>query len=177
MRDSFLIRILQSGLVAAAASGVVASLASRRRNATAPLNAVAHIYEGGRPAARDGPGHRNTLLGAALHAGASLWWAAFYEGLFGRARRSRAALAGGACVAAAAYVVDYHVVGERFRPGFEKHLGPGGMLAVYAALGAGFALPALRRLRHHQPEDREERRERRPAERDPDRPIAVKARR
>jgi hypothetical protein len=141
------------------------------------MNAVSHIYDGGSVPAHDGPGHRNTLVGSALHAGASVWWAAFYEGLSGRARTPAKAVGGAAFVAAAAYVVDYHVVGKRFRPGFEKHLSPAGMFAVYAALAAGLAMPALRRLRHHQPENREERAEGRPAQRDPDRAVAAEARR
>jgi len=70
---------------------------------------------------------------------ASVWWAAFFE--FGLAvqRRPRR-LSTAAAIAALAYVVDYYLVARRFRPGFEEYLSPRGMLAVYAALAAGFAL-------------------------------------
>jgi hypothetical protein len=139
-------RAIFSGLCAAAASAGAAAACSlfENRHAARPLNAIAHIYDGGEPPARDGPRRRNTAIGLALHTGASLWWALFFEAIFGRqARRStRDALLGGSVIAAAAYAVDYHVVGRRFQPGFEAHLSRGSMLAIYAALAAGFAAAA-----------------------------------
>jgi hypothetical protein len=175
-------RVLAGGAAAAIASALVAAACSRaeNRHAARPLNAVAHIYDGGAPRKEDGPGRRNTLIGLALHAGASVWWAAFYEALFGRAaRRSPSeAVAGGATIAAAAYVVDYHVVGERFRPGFERFLSGRSLFAVYAALAAGLALSAqLSRLRDHQVEDHDERQERRNAKRRPQAVVAPEERR
>ena len=165
---SLLARTLASGAVAAVASAAVAALCSRleNRHAARPLNAVAHIYDGGAPPRVDGPRHRNTFIGLALHAGASMWWAAFFEGLWGRlARRSTpSALVGGAAIAASAYLIDYHVVGPRFRPGFERFLSAPAMFAVYAALAAGLAVASrLGRLGDHQVEDRDERDERRHA--------------
>jgi hypothetical protein len=139
------------------------------------MNAVAHIYDGGEPTRHDGPAHRNALVGFALHAGACVWWAAFFEGIFGRAaRRSTvAAAAGGAAVAAGAYVVDYKVVGRRFQPGFEQFLSGRSMLAVYASIAAAFTLSAaLRRLHHHQVENGNEGDKRRHAERGPDAVVA-----
>jgi hypothetical protein len=68
-----------------------------------------------------------------------------FEALLGhRARQGvrQAAVAGGA-TAATAYVVDYYVVHERFRPGFERYLSGRSMFGVYAALAAGFAVAAL----------------------------------
>jgi hypothetical protein len=162
---SFLARTLASGAAAAVASAAVAALCSRveNRHAARPLNAVAHIYDGGAPPERDGPGHRNTFIGLALHAGASMWWAAFFEGLWGRlARRSTpSALLGGAAIAASAYVR------------FERFLSARSMFAVYAALAAGLALGSrLGRLGDHQVEDRDERDERRHAEARPEDVIA-----
>ncbi len=160
----------------------MAALCSRvaHRHAARPINSVAHIYDGGAPRHENGPSRRNTAVGLALHAGASVWWALFFESLFGaRARQdTRAAINGGAVIAALAYVVDYHVVPRRFRPGFETVLSPAAMLAVYAAVGGGFALGArLHRLYHHQVKDGDERGERRPAEQRPQRAVAMKARR
>jgi hypothetical protein len=127
----------------AIASAAAAALVSRVENghAARPINAIAHIYDGGMPPAHDGPGSRNTLLGFGIHAAASLWWATFFELAFGQmARRGPGrALIAGAAIAALAYVVDYYVVSRRLRPGFEAYLSPRGMFAVYAALGAGFA--------------------------------------
>jgi hypothetical protein len=148
-------RVLATGAVASVASAAAALAASRIENghAARPMNAVTHIVDGGEPPAHDGPNGRNTALGFAIHTGASVWWAVFFEGLFGRyARRGlpNAALSG-AAIAGAAYAVDYFVVGKRFRPGFERYLSGRAMLAVYAALAAGFALssviPARRRAR------------------------------
>jgi hypothetical protein len=118
------------------------------------MNAIAHIYDGGEPPAHDGNGGRNTLLGAGIHTAASVWWAAFYE--LALERRKPVVLTASA-IAAIAYVVDYYVVGKRFRPGFEAYLSPRGMFAVYAALAAGFALSGrngrtLIRQRQHERE-------------------------
>ena len=149
--------ILKAGLRGAAASGATAALASRLLNghAARPMNAIAHIYDGGHPPAHDGNGGRNTLLGAAIHTAASVWWAAFYELALALQRPQRRWRTAGA-LSALAYVVDYHVVNKRFRPGFENYLPPGAMLAVYAALAAGYALSgpgkrgAIVRKRQHQ---------------------------
>lgn len=105
------------------------------------MNAVTHIVDGGEPPSHDGRHRRNTLLGFAIHTAASIWWAVFYEALFGaQARRSLPrALAAGAAVSAVAYVVDYRVVGPRLRPGFEAYLSGRSLFAMYAALAAGFA--------------------------------------
>jgi hypothetical protein len=134
-------RIFVSGLAGAAASAAAAALFSRAENghAARPLNAIAHIYDGGAPSAHDGAAKRNTLLGFAIHTGASVWWAAFYEAGLALQRRPRR-FATAAAIAAIAYVVDYYVVNKRFRPGFEAYLSPRGLAAVYAALAAGYAL-------------------------------------
>ena len=144
------------------------------------MNAIAHITDGGSPPAHDGPSHRNTALGFATHMAASVWWALFFEALFGeRARHSaRDAAAGGTAIAAAAYVVDYHVVSRRFRPGFERYLSRSAMLALYASLAAAFVLSArLSRLHYHQIEDRDKGEERGPAERRPDGVVSPEERR
>ena len=144
-------------MAGAAASAAVAALFSHAENghASRPLNAIAHIYDGGHPPAHNGDGRRNTFVGAALHTAASVWWATFYQGALSsqaRPRRWGTALA----ISALAYVVDYYVVGKRFQPGFERYLSPRGMFAVYAALAAGYALSgrrgALVRKRQHERE-------------------------
>lgn len=178
----FAARVIASGAAAGLASALVAALFSKAENghAARPINAVAHITDGGSPPSRDGPSHRNTAVGFATHMAASAWWAVFFEALFGeRARHvTRDAVAGGTAIAAAAYVVDYHVVSRRFRPGFERYLSRSAMLALYASLAAGFALSArLSRLHHHQVKDRDEGQERRPAERRPASVVSPEKRR
>ena len=171
----FAARVLISGAAASIASALAAALCSRieNRHAARAMNAVAHIYDGGRPPAHDGPGGRNTALGFAIHTGAALWWALFFEGLPARRRNLRSA----AAVSALAYVVDYHVVHRRFRPGFEQHLSGRSLAAIYASLGAGFALAGAlnRRLHHHQEKNRDKGDEGRPSERGPERVVAPEA--
>lgn len=142
---------LIAGTVAALASaGVAAWCAHRQRgHAAGPINAVSHIAWGGSAesqARKDGP---NTVVGWLLHHGASVFWATGFELFFGRAaeRSLRNALLGGATTAATAYVVDYHLVPERFVPGFEARLSNRALFYVYAALGAGLALTARMRAR------------------------------
>jgi hypothetical protein len=151
-------RIFLNGLAGAAASAAAAALFSRVENghAARPLNAIAHIYDGGAPPAHDGAAKRNTLLGLVIHSGASIWWAAFYEAGLALQRQPRR-LASAAAIAALAYVVDYYVVNNRFRPGFEAYLSRRGLATVYAALAAGYALSgrhgrALVGERHHERE-------------------------
>jgi hypothetical protein len=137
--------ILKTGIRGAVASGAAAALASLLQNghAARPMNAIAHIYDGGHPPAHDGNGGRNTLVGAGIHTAASIWWAAFYELALARQLPERRWRTAGA-LSMVAYVVDYYVVNQRFRPGFEKYLSAGAMLAVYAALAAGYAISGNR---------------------------------
>ena len=138
--------IVRTGLVAGLVSGVAAAIFSRRRNrrAAPAMNAVSHIAWGGEPPADVGAGGRNFVVGCALHLGAAMFWAAFFEGLFGReARRKPAtAWAGGSGVAAAAFLTDYLVVPPRLRPGMEAFLPRRDLIGVYGALAVGFALAA-----------------------------------
>ena len=133
---AFFARVVSSGIAASLASAAAGVLCSRfeNRHGTRALNAVAHIYDGGRPPAH-GRGGRNTALGFAIHTAASAWWALFFESLPPRHRNE----AGAAAVAALAYIVDYHVVHRRFRPGFEAHLSQPSLIMTYAALAAGYA--------------------------------------
>lgn len=152
-------RVVAAGVCGAIASALAAVVASRveNRHAARPMNAIAHIYDGGTPPAHDGPNGRNTALGFAIHSAASVWWAVFYEAALAPQRRRRPA-ATAAAIAAAAYVVDYFVVSKRFRPGFEHYLSPRAMLAVYAALAAGFAWSGgYRRARVGERQDERER--------------------
>jgi hypothetical protein len=143
---SLLHDIVRTGLVSGIVSGAAAAVFSRLRNrrAAPAINAVSHIAWGGEPPAEVGAGGRNLIVGRTLHLGAAMFWAAFFEGLFGRdARRDPAAAwAAGGGVATAAFLTDYIVVPRRLRPGMEDFLSRRGLIGVYAALGAGFALAA-----------------------------------
>lgn len=164
---SLLRNLLWSGGTAALLSATAASALSRIENgrADSALDAVSHIAWGGPPPYRPGRQARNLLVGTALHAGASLFWAAVFEGVFGAWSRQRGsnALLAGAATAAGACFTDYQLVSRRFQPGFEAYLSRPSLFAVYAALAAGFALgarmtatePRTRRIggRHRSPSE------------------------
>jgi hypothetical protein len=143
---SFVRNVAWAGGVAGLLSALAAAACSRveNRRAAPAINAVSHIAWGGAPPFHEGPAGRNFVTGAALHAGASLFWASIFEALFGRAARGsgKVAVVAGAATAAAACVTDYCIVSRRFRPGFEAFLSRPSLLGVYTALAAGFALGA-----------------------------------
>lgn len=155
--------VLFTGTVAGLASALAVALCGRadRGRAAPPVAAISHIYSGGSPRRHADGGLARTVLGLAIHQCASVFWAVFYEALFGRKAadegRPGRALAGGAAISAAAYFTDYYVVARRFRPGFEVCLSKKSMAIVYAVLAAGFGLAGmLRALRP--PEERREHR-------------------
>ena len=175
--NTFVRDCLLSGL----AGGVFSHLATvvrgraERGDGNLPMHDVSHIAWGDHPASHTGRNPHNALVGAALHHGASVFWATFFEALFGRRaeRNTKDALIGGATIAAAAYVTDYHIVSDRFKPGFEAHLSNRSLVLVYVSLALGFAAAArLRGLYHHQVENKNERDESRHPERGPDRVVS-----
>jgi hypothetical protein len=141
-------------------SGSAASVAS-----AATLMACSAIYEGSAAGGLNGPSQwlwgeaeaytrhatlRHTAAGYAIHHFTSIFWAVLHEAIFGGSRRQKPAVrhcAEAAVSAGAAYVVDYHLTPRRFRPGFEKHVSPKGMVAVYAAFAAALAITAIARDR------------------------------
>ena len=171
--NRFVLHCLISGSAAGVLSHLASSLCSRMEQGRSelPMHAVSHIAWNDAPESHTGRTVHNLVIGSALHHGASIFWATFFEALFGRRaeRSTSAALAGGATIAAAAYVTDYHVVSDRFKPGFEAYLSNRSIFWIYAALALGLAGGArLRGLHHHQIENRDERDERRHAESSPD---------
>ncbi len=139
------------------------------------MHAVSHIAWGDDPKSHTGKHPHNAVIGAALHHGACVFWATFFEAFFGKQaeRSTAAALAGGATIATAAYVTDYHVVSERFKPGFEAHLSNRSLFLVYASLAIGLAAGArLRGLCRHQIKNDDERDKRRNSQRSPDAVVA-----
>jgi hypothetical protein len=144
----------------AVVSGSAASLTS-----AAMLMACSRIHEGSAAGGLNGPSQwlwgeaeaytreatlRHTAAGYAIHHSTSIFWAFLHEAVFGGSRRRKPALqhcAEAVVSAGTAYVVDYHLTPRRFRPGFEKHVSPKGMVAVYAAFAAGLAIAAIARDR------------------------------
>src|SRR4051812_39076046 len=99
-----------SGMAAGLSSLLALALCSRAEHGRGkehlPMHAVSHIAWNDSPRSHRGRKPHNALIGAALHQGASIFWAAFFEALFGRAaeRSTSAALVGGATIATCAYV-------------------------------------------------------------------------
>ena len=139
-------------------SGSAASLTS-----AAALMACSRLHEGSAAGGLNGPSQwlwgeaeaytreatlRHTASGYAIHHATSIFWAVIHEAVFGGSRRAKPAIqhcAEAAVSAGTAYVVDYYLTPRRFRPGFEKHVSPKGMFAVYAAFAAGLAIAAIAR--------------------------------
>ena len=170
---NFMLDVLISGLAGGLLSHAAAAAcsAAERGRSDLAMHAVSHIAWGDEPESHQGRNPQNWTIGSALHHGASVFWATFFEALFGRdAERSTAsALVGGTTIATAAYITDYHVVSDRFKPGFEAHLSNGSLFLIYASLAVGLAVGArLRGLYRHQIEDHHEGDERRNTERSPD---------
>lgn len=149
-------RSWQSIATEAMVSGTIASLLSalmlaacgrvERGSAAAPNSAPSQWIRGEHAAYERRPALRHTALGYCVHHSMSVFWAAIHEACFDRRRGSRSVprdLRDGVLTAALACLVDYTVTPRRFRPGFEKHLGKRSLLLVYAAFGAGLAIPRL----------------------------------
>jgi hypothetical protein len=140
----------QSGAIAAGTVSAAVALAGARDSgsAVAPLNATSHIAWGESAGAVESVDAKHTLLGMALNAGACFFWATFYEKWFGRAAERRdvgVALLGGAVVATAAYVTDYHLVPKRLTPGWELRLSRRSLAAAYVVLALSLPLRGLLR--------------------------------
>jgi hypothetical protein len=143
---------LREGAVAGTAAGLLSSVAlaatGKRQTGSmaAPFNATSHWLWGDTALHEDRATVRHTLVGLLTQNAAAIFWAAIYAALWGHrpeAKRVPDAIAGGIATSAAAYLIDYTITPRRLTPGYEHRLDGKGMLAVYAALAAGFALGTL----------------------------------
>lgn len=143
---------LREGVVAGTAAGLLSSaalaVAGKRQagSAAATFNATSHWLWGDGALHQDRASVRHTLVGLLTQNAAAVFWAVVYAALWGHrpeAKRVPDAIAGGIATSAAAYLVDYTITPRRLTPGYEHRLDGKGMLAVYAALAAGFAVGAL----------------------------------
>lgn len=136
-----IVRTASRAAVATTAAAVVCG-AIENGSPTAAVNAISHMFWGDTAAQQDGVSAKYTANGVALNSAAMLPWAALYHLVFrpdAGATRPGVAIARGAVTAGIAYVVDYHVVPDRFTPGFEKRLSNLSLLAIYAALAVALA--------------------------------------
>lgn len=136
---------LASGLAASVLSTVVLAARGRREagSAFAPTNATSQWAWGDAAARQDRPSVKYTALGWAIHSAAAVLWATVYEHVVadrdGRRGPGRA-VGAGVAVAALAALVDYTITPPRLRPGYEKRLSAGSLVAVYGAFAVGLAL-------------------------------------
>jgi hypothetical protein len=143
-------RAVPSGLLAAAFSTGALMLGSKVRGGgyASGLNGPSQWLWGEKEAYEPRVTLRHTLPGAVIHVGTSFWWATIHERWFGNNAQRKSAgrkLVEAVATTSVAYVVDYHLTPPRFRPGFEKHVGPVAFVAVYAGFAAGLAAAALLR--------------------------------
>ena len=115
-------------------------------SAVAPINATSHVVYGPEAGEVDVPDLKHTLPGLAINAGACVFWAAVYEGMFGRSNTrgsaGKALLAGGA-VAGLAYLVDYHLVPKRLTPGWELRVSGRSLAMIFGALALSLPLRSI----------------------------------
>lgn len=138
---------LVSGTLASLLSTAALAVAGRREtgHAAAPTNAVSHWAWGEEALRHNRPTLRHTLLGLAIHQGASVLWATLYARLRpeGTVHDPVTATTGAAATAAMAALVDFKCTPQRLTPGFEHRLSGPALLAVYACFAAGIALGAM----------------------------------
>lgn len=146
-------RALVSGSLASVFStAVLAWLGYRRyRKPAAPTNATSHWLWGDDDAyLASEPTLRHTGLGYATHHASACMWAFLYERwLAARPDPSNLEIIrDAAAMTLIAAFVDYRLTPPRLRPGFETHLSRAGLVAAFAAFGAGLAVGGVLNRQH-----------------------------
>jgi hypothetical protein len=136
------------GQIAGAATTAAVALCGHVEDgdAVSPVNAISHIAWGDESFKQREPSLKYTASAVLLNQTAVGTWAILHELFFGRATRRgdlKTSLVGGVLVAGLAYVVDYHAVPERLKPGFERHLMPRSLFFIYATLALVLGLVGL----------------------------------
>lgn len=147
-------RLLLDGLktgVALAATTTAAIMVFSKREKGSPwagLNAVAHVVDGNHRKIPRDFAPRESSIGLAVHAGSMIGWGVLYRaalaifggpGFGGRGLGGRGVVPAGIATLVIA-LVDYELLPPRFAPGIERVLGPLGVGATFAAIGATLAL-------------------------------------
>ena len=156
-RWQILRRAIFSGTMGGCAAAIAAAIAGKYENNSfaAPLNATSHMIWGDEAARENRYSFKFTFTGLMLNHAAGIFWAIFYEKLFGQCAANErkdinlltnnnngsliTPLLGAAAVAAGAYIVDYHLIPRRFTPGFEKRVSGKSLAAILTALAVGLA--------------------------------------
>ena len=142
-------RVLVAGSIVCVATLAAAALRGRvdSGSAIAPINATSHIVFGSEAGNVDVPSLKHTMLGVVINAGASVFWATVYQRLFDRVGQRggvSTSVAGGAAVAALAYLVDYQLIPKRLTPGWEYRVSGRSLAMIFGAMAV--SLPVRRVL-------------------------------
>jgi hypothetical protein len=137
-----------SGTIASVATAATAAACGARDTGSgiAAVNVISHILWGSDASNVREADMKHTVPGLLLNTGATIFWAAIYEHVFGQAAdrgHVAPALLGGAGVAALAYVTDYHVVPKRLTPGWEERVSTRSLTVIYAVLALSFPVRGL----------------------------------
>ena len=128
----------RSQLVAASAALAVAAVGQLENgDGIAAINTVSHIAWGDEGLEQSELSVKYTGSAILLNQISVTSWALLHEWVFGKARdegKWQISLAGGFLVSALAYVVDFKLAPDRYKPGFETKLSSRGLLAVYVLL-------------------------------------------
>ncbi|MEP6690737.1 MAG: hypothetical protein ABJD07_06235 [Gemmatimonadaceae bacterium] len=130
--------IVAGAVAAAATGGALIGFGRARGSAFRPLNAIAHAVLGSRAFLFDAFDPLVTTLGVVVHLVSLLLWGLLFAALVQRLR-GWALAAAGLLFAWAAYAIDYGLVPERLRPGFETALLPREIGVVYVVLALSLA--------------------------------------
>ncbi len=129
---------VRSQLVAISAAAAVAVMGQlENRDGLAAINTVSHIAWGDEGLEQSELSLKYTGAALVLNQVSVTSWALLHEWIFGRARdqgKWGVSLAGGFLVSALAYVVDFKLAPQRYKPGFETKLSNRGLFAVYVLL-------------------------------------------
>jgi len=142
--------------VASIASTISLSLLGRAElgRSAAPVNGPSQWIWGRHAPYQNRFSLRYTIVGYAVHHGASVFWAVLFEKLrqhLSRDDELKPAVVPAVVTTAAAYTVDFHFTPERLTPGFEHRLSNHSLLIVYGTFALALATAALvadRRERH-----------------------------
>ncbi len=140
--------LLKSQVAGFATTGAVALCGQfEDEDAVSPVNDISHILWGDKAFEQNELSLKYTGAAILLNQSAIGAWALLHQLFWGRALRRgqvEKSLMGGILVAGLAYLVDYHLMPKRLKPGFEQHLTPRSLLVIYATLALALGLSGKR---------------------------------
>jgi hypothetical protein len=146
MTHSILPRALVSAALSSLTAVALASALGRLsgRSPAEPMNAVGSHVAGEQADGRTGFSLQSTLPGVLINLGGCLFWSNVVEWWVREQplAGSRDMLQRGAIAASLAYLVDYHGLPRRLRPGYERKLSKPQLLLVYSSLALTLPLRA-----------------------------------